>query len=73
MTPVQKGHGEFVPVSGRPMLGEITVFAEGWIEVVAAISEEEKVVKTRWFPSPQCVQIIWDKDLAVRHREATHP
>ena len=66
MTPIQKGHGELVLSSGKPLRGEITIFAEGWVEIVAAASEKEDSSKTRWFPRSQCVQVVWDKDLALK-------
>jgi len=71
MTPVQKGHGELVPVSGKPLRGEITIFAEGWIEVVAAAPGEEAGPKTRWLPCSQCAQVVWDKDLALKQAETS--
>jgi hypothetical protein len=66
MTPVQKGHGELVLISGSRLRGEITVFAEAWVEIVFLDSESEAGRSTRWVPSSQCAEVNWEKDLALR-------
>ena len=67
MNTIQKGHGELMLLSGKVLRGELTIYAEGWIEIIAIdAAANEANPKARWLPVSQCAQITWDKDLAPR-------
>lgn len=64
MTIIQKGYGDVTLISGETLQGEVTLYAEGWIAVVAIPPVEG--AELRWVPRERVTEVIWKKYTAIR-------
>jgi hypothetical protein len=61
---IQKGYGEIKLAGGESVLGEITLYREGWLAVSPVPPDADAEV--RWFPIARVAELVWRKSIAVR-------
>jgi hypothetical protein len=64
VTIIQKGYGEVKMTNEEILSGEVTLYGEGWIAVVAYPPVEG--AELRWFPRERVIELIWKKYTALR-------